>query len=771
MSNRKLAAEVDRTIKKVNEGIDNFDELEEKVYAANSSSQRDKFEGELKKEIKKLQRLRETIRGWISGNEVKDKDILVEKRQQIETRMERFKKCEQKTKMKAYSKEALSKSQIEKRNKQNILPETKEKKQAKRWIKEAMDNLNNLCDTIEETLEEEEEAKKKDNDKIEALKSRRKKHEEYADKLSQIYDLLDNDEGISAPDIDELKEYVEYYLTDHEDVDFVLDDDAFEALFRKHEEWLEHEPELVDVDEVIDHVKSSAFDEEEEEDEEDLDEDEEDEEEDEEEEEEEEEEEAPKKVAPPTPTKTKQPTKVTNTTTSKPTVIPTATTTIITTPTVPVAVENKATTVVDQKTKKSKPSAIITTPIVNNTTTTSMVTPTSTTTPTPTKPSYSELVKSPTLQDSKKQQQQSTSGASTTKKGTTSNTPTPTVSYIDIAQQKNVVQQGHNLTVPLNEAISPTKPPQQQQQQTKQQPTKTTTTTTTTTSANQQTKQKKKSTQNTSTTPTVNTPTTPSNVVQTTSPSPTQIDKNNDETFNSGNMTLQQQIGLEDISNQTQMQQSFYMAQQLQKFQQLQHPFNQGTSSIPPMNQGFNPQLTTNNLGNTSVTGSIQTPPTPFMSTNNTSLNQYMNDMIQASIKHIPDAYDCNFNIPYVPMKENIDFRNEADGFPTESPLNNFQHPLSNPAVYSTMDSDTLFFIFYFQQGTYYQYLAAKELKRQAWRYHKKYSTWFQRHHKPTMTTNEYEQGTYLYFDFETAWCQRIKEGFSFEYAYLEDEL
>jgi len=29
---------------------------------------------------------------------------------------------------------------------------------------------------------------------------------------------------------------------------------------------------------------------------------------------------------------------------------------------------------------------------------------------------------------------------------------------------------------------------------------------------------------------------------------------------------------------------------------------------------------------------------------------------------------------------------------------------------------DTLFFIFYFQQGTYQQYLAAKELKKASWR-------------------------------------------------------
>jgi CCR4-NOT transcription complex subunit 3 len=51
-------------------------------------------------------------------------------------------------------------------------------------------------------------------------------------------------------------------------------------------------------------------------------------------------------------------------------------------------------------------------------------------------------------------------------------------------------------------------------------------------------------------------------------------------------------------------------------------------------------------------------------------------------------------------------------------------------------------------QGTYQQYLAARELKKQSWRYHKKYNTWFQRHEEPKITTDEYEQGTYVYFDF-----------------------
>ena len=38
------------------------------------------------------------------------------------------------------------------------------------------------------------------------------------------------------------------------------------------------------------------------------------------------------------------------------------------------------------------------------------------------------------------------------------------------------------------------------------------------------------------------------------------------------------------------------------------------------------------------------------------------------------------------------------------------------------------------------------------------------------VTTDEYEQGTYVYFDCESGWCTRIKQEFTFEYAYLEAE-
>jgi CCR4-NOT transcription complex subunit 3 len=135
---------------------------------------------------------------------------------------------------------------------------------------------------------------------------------------------------------------------------------------------------------------------------------------------------------------------------------------------------------------------------------------------------------------------------------------------------------------------------------------------------------------------------------------------------------------------------------------------------------------------------------------------------LNASLGSMPQPADSERPKTYVPRN------------PYPTPNSFPQTPAAvfdSPAVFEKFDTDTLFFIFYYQQGTYQQYLAARELKKQSWRYHKKYLTWFQRHEEPKVTADEYEQGTYVYFDYETGWCQRIKSEFTFEYGYLEDEL
>jgi CCR4-NOT transcription complex subunit 3 len=85
MAARKLAQEVDKTFKKVAEGIEEFDEIYEKIEQSNNPAQKEKLEDSLKREIKKLQRLRDQIKTWAASNDIKDKGPLIEHRRLIET--------------------------------------------------------------------------------------------------------------------------------------------------------------------------------------------------------------------------------------------------------------------------------------------------------------------------------------------------------------------------------------------------------------------------------------------------------------------------------------------------------------------------------------------------------------------------------------------------------------------------------------------------------------------------------------------------------------
>lgn len=80
-----FTGEIDRCLKKVTEGVDTFEDIWQKVHNATNSNQKEKYEADLKKEIKKLQRLRDQIKSWIASAEIKDKSSLLENRRLIET--------------------------------------------------------------------------------------------------------------------------------------------------------------------------------------------------------------------------------------------------------------------------------------------------------------------------------------------------------------------------------------------------------------------------------------------------------------------------------------------------------------------------------------------------------------------------------------------------------------------------------------------------------------------------------------------------------------
>jgi len=85
MAARKLQNEVDKCFKKVTEGVAAFEGIYDKIQTCENASQKEKLEDNLKKEIKKLQRLRDQIKAWAQTNDIKDKKPLLDQRKLIET--------------------------------------------------------------------------------------------------------------------------------------------------------------------------------------------------------------------------------------------------------------------------------------------------------------------------------------------------------------------------------------------------------------------------------------------------------------------------------------------------------------------------------------------------------------------------------------------------------------------------------------------------------------------------------------------------------------
>src|ERR1700733_7872399 len=98
-----------------------------KMQEANSDNQREKFQDDLKKEIKKLQRLRDQIKGWQNSSDIKDKERLTHYRKVIEQRMEQFKDIERENKTKPHSKQGLSAEE-------KLDPREKEKSETIEWL-------------------------------------------------------------------------------------------------------------------------------------------------------------------------------------------------------------------------------------------------------------------------------------------------------------------------------------------------------------------------------------------------------------------------------------------------------------------------------------------------------------------------------------------------------------------------------------------------------------------------------------------------------------
>uniref|UniRef100_T1HIJ7 CCR4-NOT transcription complex subunit 3 n=3 Tax=Rhodnius TaxID=13248 RepID=T1HIJ7_RHOPR len=214
---RKLQGEIERCLKKVTEGVETFEDIWQKVHNATNSNQKEKYEADLKKEIKKLQRLRDQIKSWIASAEIKDKSALLEYRKLIETQMERFKVVERETKTKAYSKEGLGAAQ-------KMDPAQKEKEEISGWLIQSIDALNLQLDQFESEIESLLAGKKKrldkdKQDRMDELKAKVEKHRYHIRKLETLLRMLDN-LSVEVSQIKGIKDDVEYYIESSQDPDF-----------------------------------------------------------------------------------------------------------------------------------------------------------------------------------------------------------------------------------------------------------------------------------------------------------------------------------------------------------------------------------------------------------------------------------------------------------------------------------------------------------------------------------------------------------------------
>jgi len=595
MTSRKLQGEIDRVLKKVSEGVDTFEEIFEKIQSSSNIAQKEKYELELKKEIKKLQRYRDQIKTWLSSNEVKDKRALTENRKLIEQQMERFKACEKELKTKAYSKEGLQLAN-------KIDPQEKEKSDVCNFITTQVETLSSQIDKYESEAEKLQVAIKKsrkgDSNKTERLdeiEKRVEKHKHHIMQLEIILRLIENG-NLSVEKVNSIRDDIQYYVENHEEEDFIEDDGIYDELNLTKAEYYG----LNNDDD-----KDNDFD-------------------------------------------------------------------------------------------KNRDDTPLQSPVLSQ------------------RDKYDDKkkdVSSPLRSLSSKNSLSNISNRESRNNSITSNkSPTPTSSFASSkpgtprASFTSAVRGTTDISSPIN-----TLSVQPRYAAVAAASTDSRTNTPIVVTS-----------QNTSTTQTKS---------QSESPSNQQNNDNNQNSQTQPKVSLSKQTSYsESINNKT----------------ETSTPSEAIENKLPPslsdLEESFEAtKARSSKAGNDTA---------------------FLQNMLDSSFKYVPRLHDS----------DEPDFYTMENAYPTPSYYpEEPQKTYENPEIFKKYDVDTLFFIFYYQQGTYQQYLAARELKRQSWRFHKKYYTWFQRLEEPKHITEEYEQGTYIYFDYEGLWCKRKKSEFKFEYCYLED--
>ncbi|KAJ4154944.1 hypothetical protein LMH87_000214 [Akanthomyces muscarius] len=633
MAARKLQQEVDKCFKKVAEGVAEFESIYDKIELSNNPAQKEKLEDNLKREIKKLQRLRDQIKTWAASNDIKDKAPLLEHRKLIETQMEKFKAVEKAMKTKAYSKEGLSAAA-------KLDPKEQAKVEAGEFLSSQVDELEQQIETLEAESEQIQATMKKGKnqgakaDRIAEIERVIERHKWHQGKLELIRRSLENG-GVETDQVTDLEESIRYYVSDGMNEDFMEDDEMYDELNLEDDEGV--------FGMGADGERGSSQDNQSIQDE-------------------------PEPIPEPAPAP-KPPRKVVK--------------------------ENEASSSRKGSAQAKSPLpalATLHTPLstISNGSTPSMKPATIPTRAPGETLKYASAAAAAAAADkanmgiSPLPPPPGSAGISTLPLGqSASNSPAATAAQ---PAQPTPIQAPATVATPAPEepapepaaAIAPPAPAP------------------TTTRGSKKSKAAGKQ--------------------------PAAAAESKDAPVTNG--ATPNGVKSKTLAHVPEEESIYHLPASLQDLVESYET----ARKHPPS----------------------QSAPSTLR-------------LMDASHVNCPDLLDADVPRSYRPENP---VPQGASSFP-RTPLPIFE----DPRLYQRIDPDTLFYVFYYKQGTAQQYLAAKALKDQSWRFHKQYQTWFQRHEEPKSITEEYEQGTYRFFDYESTWMNRRKADFKFAYKFLEDEV
>ncbi|MCJ1247632.1 general negative regulator of transcription subunit 5 [Trapelia coarctata] len=680
MAQRKLQQDIDKTFKKVSEGIQAFEVIFDKIQQTTNASQKEKLEDNLKREIKKLQRHRDQIKTWAAGNEIKDKKPLLEQRKLIENEMEKFKAVEKEMKTKAFSKTGLSAAA-------KLDPKEREKLEACQFLSEMVDSLERQIETLEaeeEALQATVKKGKKDtgkSDRLSEISRLTERHKWHQGKLELLLRALENG-NVETEQVNDLKESIQYYVDENQTVEFMEDDTIYDDLNLEQEEgvWGINN----DGDRLSSQDTQSVADD------------------------------------------------------------------------LPETGDGRGPNMGAGKSKAS-----------------SISDPTTSTARRPSNQLKSPLPALATLHTSLPSTSNGMPNNAMKPAPLPTRAPGETLKYASAAAAAAASDKNSLGIAPLppppgaaaagagNSGLSPSVPASVPKS-------------------------------SATTSPSV-IPSLPASVVQNAAAKAPIPSSNGPDPLSSGQSNLKSPT-LSHVSTapSASVPSSIPPTPALEKAENALPPPASKTAPhaqtvpeekggtpepeqprTPPHPPSQNAAVRTNGDADTEQEDeSIYHLPPGLQdliqsfdvtkSRGSSTPSQSVQRLLNASHATCPDVFDAEKPRYYTPQTK----YNTPRFYPQEPAV-----IIDNPTLYEKIDTDTLFYIFYYRQGTYQQYLAAKSLKTQSWRFHKQYQTWFQRHEEPKNITEEYEQGTYRFFDYESTWMNRRKAEFKFAYKFLEDDL